>query len=114
MNNKSNGFTLIEAVAAFVLVSFIAIAGFSFYPYYKKSLLRAEIKFTAVNFARETLELLSWQTTTLPVTNGEVDNPLPSDSGLMKKVSNAKRTYSVKMDPTGNYKIITATVSWDY
>ena len=114
-NNRAKGFTLIEALAAMSLIAFIVTAGFSFYPYYKKSLIRADVKFTALNFARETMELLCWQTTPPDVTSGEVESPLPAEAGLLSspKVKNAKRTYKVTSDPSGNYRIITTTVSWD-
>lgn len=115
INKKFGGFTLIEAIAACCLVAFIVVAGFSFYPYYKQSLIRAEMRLAALNLARSTMEALCWDSTDVANTNGELNSPIQTaDLGVLAKATNPIRLYSITTDSTGNYKIITVRVTWNY
>ena len=113
------GVTLVELVIGIVIIAIISVASLEFFRHCQRFIVDSEIRLGAVNFARETMDLRSWNTNVGDPT-GWLDEPLPLPTGgtfgRIRDDYSGTRQYRIQSDTggTGDYKVIKVRVSWDY
>lgn len=108
---KMKGFTLVEVIIAMMIIATISFGGFGFFQYCKRFVVDSELRLTAINLARETMEKLYWNDT-LEETADRVDDELPPEA--FQDDYSGGRSHLITTDAEGKYKIIEVTVNWDY
>ena len=114
--------SLIEVIVAAMLIAIAALSALSFLVYCSRLAMRTNLRITAANFARETMEGLykkDYGSSYLKETKAEgtvipKDDPLPTGSEFGSKLRDqygGTRSYTV-IDK-GDYKIVTVKVNWN-
>lgn len=104
---RKSAFTIVEVMVALVVLAIIAATGTFLVPLYRFALNDSR-KIMALNFARQTMEELYWDSGLMA---GGGDRDLPANA--LANAANVSRTFTVTPDDTGNYLIITVNVHWD-
>lgn len=88
-----------------IIIAVIAVAGFEVFRYCQNFIVDAELRFTAINRAREKMEELYFET-------GPPPPPADPEIISLNATTDAQRNYTVENDTSGNYMIIAVTVDW--
>ncbi|MEE9500429.1 MAG: type II secretion system protein [Candidatus Omnitrophota bacterium] len=116
---KTKGFTVIEMLVSIILIAIISVGAFEFFGHCRRFIVDTELRLSAANFSRETMEGHSWNFEITNTTNSdwEDDAALPTGeefgSRLYEEYSGA-RQYKVETSADGDYNIIEVKVSWNY
>ena len=116
---KTKGFTLIEMLVGIIVISIISVGAFEFFRHCRRFIVDAELRLSAVNFSRETMEGHSWNTEIAETEDWQDDRDLPAGGEFGSRLYDeydGARQYKVetKTGTTGDYKIIEVKVSWNY
>ncbi len=128
---KTKGFTLIEVIVGIIIIAVTSLGAFEFFRYCRYFIVSAELRLSAANFARETMEGHSWDIEHSWWTDGKEegwqDEFLPEEGTFASRLADeysGERDYRFRRDNPGeppdptkaadDYNIINVRVSWEY
>ena len=106
-----------EMLVGIILIAIISVGAFEFFRHCRRFIVDTELRLSAANFSRETMEGHSWNTEIAETGDWQDDTGLPTGeefgSRLYDEYSGA-RQYKVETSADGDYNIIEVKVSWNY
>lgn len=112
--DSKKGVTLIETMAAILVIAIAAVASLQFYAFCQRSFItNAASNSMAANFARETMEdyyFSDYNDSDLNVGNY---NTVPITGSSLANNHNGTRSYTVTQPIGTGYKLIETKVHWD-
>jgi len=116
---KTKGFTLIEVLVGIILIAVISVAAFEFFRYCRRFIVDAELRLSATNFARETMERHSWNAEITDTTDWRTYRDLPVGGEFGSRLRDeyeGSRLYRGEDGGSDDYKYkrIRVKVSWEY
>jgi type II secretory pathway pseudopilin PulG len=112
MKNTKAGFSLVEAILTIILIAIAAVVALPYLVYCSHFALQTDARMAAANLARGTVEGLykrAYNDAGLNPTTGTPDSL--AGTVFLSRYPTAARNYTIS--DKGDYKLITATVTWD-
>lgn len=114
ITNEKNGFSIVEALVAIVMVAIFCTAIFRLIPQSSTFVRMANNHHAAINLVRQTIEknyYLRYPTNTVG-TSGWVNDDISTTCPLRDKYG-ARRFLRIEDNSTSDYKIISARIRWN-
>ncbi|UCD54599.1 MAG: type II secretion system protein [Candidatus Omnitrophota bacterium] len=113
---KIKGFTLVELLIGVIIIAITSVAAFEFFRHCRRFIVETELRLGAANFARETIEVLDWNTDITDTTGWQNDRDLPTGEEFgssLRDEYEGSRLYRIEDGATSGYKKISVKVTWE-